>query len=77
MRTSTAVLMLLLMACAAEPASARGIHDYGGTHHEGNAVIGSEAGFESRRHGNTAYAKAKIEERDRLLGKLKSICRGC
>ncbi len=73
----TAVLMLLLTARAVEPASARGIHDYGGTHHGGNTVIGSEAGFEGRHQGNTAYAKAKIEERDRLLGKLKSICRGC
>jgi hypothetical protein len=58
--------MLLLAACAAEPASARGIHDYGETHHGGNTVSGSEAGFEGRRHGNTAYAKAKIEEIDRF-----------
>jgi hypothetical protein len=31
------------------------------------------------RHGNNAYGKAKVEERDRLIDKLKNmnICRGC
>ena len=74
MCTKTAVLMLLLTACAAESAVARGIHDYGGTPLGGiNTVGGPEAGVEGRGHGNTAYAKAKVEERDRLPGKLKSI----
>jgi hypothetical protein len=31
-----------------------------------------------RRHGNDAYAKATLDERDRLLTtRIKSICRGC
>lgn len=29
------------------------------------------------RHSNDAYIKAASEEREKLLGKLKDICRGC
>lgn len=79
MQTSAAVLMLLLMA-RTEPALARGVHNHGVTHmpHGGDDMAGgSEAGGEARRHGNHAYGKARIEEKDRLISKLKSICRGC
>jgi hypothetical protein len=72
------MLMLLLMSCM-EPALARGVHNHGGTHmpHGGDLAGGSEAGGEAHRHGNNAYGKAKVEEKDRLISKLKSICRGC
>jgi hypothetical protein len=79
MRTSAAVLMVLLMACT-EPALARGMHTHGGTHMAHGArdlAGGSEAGGEGRGRGNNAYGKARIEEKDRLISKLKSICRGC
>ena len=63
------------------PALARGVHNYGVTHipphGEGDMAGGSEAGGEAHRHGNNAYGKARIEEKDRLISKLKSICRGC
>lgn len=75
MRTSTAVLttLLTLLTANAEPALARGMHDHG----ERNTVSSSEAGLGGHQRGNSAYANAKVEERDRLLGRLKSICRGC
>jgi hypothetical protein len=79
MRTSAAILMSLLISCM-EPALARGVHNHGGTrmpHGGGDLAGGSEASGEGHRHGNNAYGKAKVEEKDRLLGKLKSICRGC
>ena len=63
MRTSTAILMLLLMSCM-EPALARGVHNHGGTHMPrggGDLVGASEAGGEGHRHGNNAYGKAKVE----------------
>jgi hypothetical protein len=52
----------------AQPVLARGHH------HDGGAVSGG-----GDRHGNNAYGKAKVEERDRLIDKLKNmnICRGC
>jgi hypothetical protein len=71
--------MLLLVACT-EPALARGVHNHGVTDmpHAGAGMAGgSEAGGEAHRHGNNAYGKARIEEKDRLISKLKSICRGC
>lgn len=55
-------------------ASARG-HD--GLRSSGGAV-GYGGGFAGgRRHANDAYVKAASQERDRLLKKLKDICRGC
>jgi hypothetical protein len=45
-----------------------------GHHHDGVEASGG-----GDRRGNNAYGKAKVEERDKLIGKLKNmnICRGC
>jgi hypothetical protein len=60
-----AILVLFLVISTAQPVLARGSH-------------WSEVGAAGdRRHGNSSYGKAKVEERDRLLSKLKDICRGC
>jgi hypothetical protein len=57
------------VGASAAPVVAQGEHDHNGFHMHGGGGHG--------RGGNNAYGKAKIEERDRLLGKLKSICKGC
>jgi hypothetical protein len=72
---SLVILLALASPAAAQPvgapaapAIAQGEHDHGGFQMHGGG---------HGRGGNSAYAKAKVEERDRLLSKLKSICKGC
>jgi hypothetical protein len=62
-------LALVLIVLTAQPVVARDDH-----HHR----QGAEADVGDRR-GNNAYGKAKVDERDKLIGKLKNmnICRGC
>jgi hypothetical protein len=77
MRVATVVLTLLFLTAGVVPGSAHGGHH--GMHLQ-NGDRGTEGDSEAgrgRQRGNSAYAKAKVEERDRLLNKLKSICRGC
>lgn len=60
-----------IVVIAAMPAAfARGSHmgAHGGTGH---------AHFTGGRHGNDAYVAAASAERNDLLRKLKSICKGC
>jgi hypothetical protein len=77
MRTATVVLALLLSTIGVVPGFAHGghhgMHLQNGEHSmEGDSDAGRGHG-----RGNSAYNKAKVEERDRLLSKLKDICRGC
>jgi hypothetical protein len=53
----------------AAPPIAQREHGRGGLHMHGGGGRGGGR--------NSVYANARIEEKDRLLGKLKSICRGC
>jgi hypothetical protein len=64
------VVALVLIILTAQPVLARGSHN----HHPGAEADGS-----GDRRGNNAYGKAKVEERGKLIGKLKNmnICRGC
>jgi hypothetical protein len=63
------IVAILLIIFAAQPVPAHGAHH----HHQGAEADGGD------RRGNNAYGKAKVEERDKLIGKLKNmnICRGC
>jgi hypothetical protein len=77
MRAGTVVVTLLFLTLGAVPGLA-----HGGRHgmHLQNGDRSTEGDSEAGRghqRGNNAYANAKVEERDRLLSKLKSICRGC
>jgi hypothetical protein len=62
--------LVLLAILTAQPVLAHGDHHH---HH------GAEADGSGDRRGNKAYGNAKIDERDKLIGKLKNmnICRGC
>jgi hypothetical protein len=63
---------VLVAAPGLSPASARGGHArYGG--HMRSAVVNDEA----HRQRNQAYLKSVSDENTRVIGKLKSICRGC
>lgn len=68
-RYDPTLLILIAMFCSSPVLAQRG-HDHSGDVHAGGG---------NGRHGNSAYGKAKVEERDRLLSKLKNtnICRGC
>ena len=73
-RTMISVVLAgaLLAASVLSPASARG----GRARHSGNmrsAVVNDEA----HRQRNEAYLKSVSHENERVIGKLKSICRGC
>ncbi len=63
------VVAMVLIVLTAQSALARGGH-----HHHG-----AEAGDSGDRRAHSAYGKAKVEERDKLIDKLKNmkICRGC
>jgi hypothetical protein len=65
-----ATVLVVAMLCSSP------VLAHGGRDHSGSDV---HAGGGNGRHGNSAYGKAKVEERDRLLSKLKktNICRGC
>jgi len=71
----TFTLGLVFLTTLAFTADARGVHgigrDFGGHGTHGPQLSGD------RRHGNDAYVKAASDERDKLLTKLKNICRGC
>ena len=71
----TATLGLVFLTALTFSADARGVHgigrDLGGHGMHGPQFSGG------RRHGTDAYVKAASDERDKLLIKLKSICRGC
>ena len=57
------------------PLEARGGHHFG-MQMGGHGMHGG--GFSGGgRRGNSPYIKAASNERDKLLSKLKSICRGC
>lgn len=64
----TAILVALTVPIAAE---AHGWSHFGG-HHGMNG-----AHLKGGRDGDDAYAKAASAEQDRLLKKLKTICKGC
>ena len=74
MRVATVVLTLLLLTAGVVPASAHGGHH--GMQNGDRATEGDSEAGRGHQRGNSAYAKAKVEEKDRLLSKLKSICRG-
>lgn len=63
------LISTLFVVFGTQPTSARGWHARDGR--------GGDAGTAENRHGSSAYGKAKVEELDRLLTKLKDICRGC
>ena len=64
------LVALVLFPLAAQARGGMGFHMHGGPGmHHGRFVGG--------RHGNDSYIKAASDERDKLLSKLKSICRGC
>lgn len=69
----SAFVLILLLAAIGTPSLARGWHAHRGEHN------GAEVHESGGRGRNSAYGKAKVEERDRLLSKLKgmNICRGC
>ena len=77
MRTATVALALLFSAVGIVPGFARGGHH--GMHLQSGApnMEGDSDAERGHGRGNNAYNKAKVEERDRLLSKLKDICRGC
>lgn len=62
------IVVAILIVLTAQPVLARG-------HHHRRP----EADNSGDRRGNNAYGNTKIEERDKLIGKLKNmnICRGC
>ena len=72
---SLAIIAALMLAPTA--VEARGGHHFGG-HHGMIGMNGESAAHPSDgRHVDEAYAKAVSAEHERLLGKLKDICRGC
>ena len=77
MRTAALVLTLLFLIAGAVPGFAHGGHH--GMHLQSgeHGAESDSAAMRGHQRGNSAYAKAKVEERDRLLSKLKDICRGC
>ncbi|MFC0242538.1 hypothetical protein [Rhodopseudomonas telluris] len=67
---AAALAALLLTPLAVQARGGMGFHMHGG--------MGMHLGrFAAGRHGNDSYIKAASDERDKLLSKLKSICRGC
>jgi hypothetical protein len=72
---SLAIAAALLMLPTA--AGARGGHHFGGHHGMIGMNAAGEAHMGDGRHVDEAYAKAVSTEHERLLGKLKDICRGC
>ncbi|WP_420135764.1 hypothetical protein [Rhodopseudomonas sp.] len=68
--TAAALAAALTTPLAAQARGGMGFHMHGGMGlHHGRFATG--------RHGNDSYVKAASDERDKLLSKLKSICRGC
>jgi hypothetical protein len=79
MRSATPALVTVaaVLAIMTGPVQARG-GGHGFAHGGFRGGFGARGHFVGgRRHGNDAYVKAASEERAKLLGKLKSICRGC
>jgi hypothetical protein len=70
-----ALLLATLFAfSSSRVATARG---GGGGHGFGGAGLHDVHFAGHGRHGNDSYIKAASEEREKLLTKLKDICRGC
>jgi len=83
-RTGSSLLAIAVALIAqASAAEARGMHHFG-MHHGMHTMIGGmgegrvgEGRLSAGGHVDEAYAKAVSAEHERLLGKLKDICRGC
>jgi hypothetical protein len=72
-RITAAAGLTLLAVMASEPVNARGGHGHGASIGHGEGAAASEAD----RRRDEEYIKAVSEEEQRLVKKLKSICRGC
>lgn len=73
-----ALIIGLSLVAGSGCADARGGGGHGFGHgfgHGGGLHSASLAG--DRAHANDAYAKAALQEEEKLLAKLKNICRGC
>lgn len=73
----TAALLLagFILTASLCPADARGGHGFGG--HGFGGMHGAAGFVGGRRHGDDAYTRAALAEEEKLLAKLKNICRGC
>jgi hypothetical protein len=71
MNIKTVISAVLLATLVASPALARGSYGHPYLHR------GGVTDEEHRQHPNEAYLKRVSDEHDRVIGKLKSICRGC
>lgn len=65
-----------LIVTPLSPTEARGGGHHFSLHMGGHDMHGRDFSGGGRR-GNSPYIKAASSERDKLLSKLKSICRGC
>lgn len=74
-----ALLIVTAFTLSIGSAEARGFHGlgHGSWHSHGIREDDTSGVAHGRRHGNDTYMKAARDERDKLLSKLKSICRGC
>lgn len=50
---------------------------YGGAGWRGGSANGASAFSQDRKHSEDPHVKAALEEEERVLKKLNSICRGC
>jgi hypothetical protein len=73
------LLIVVVLALSTGCAEARGFHGFahGNWHSHGIREEGASGFAHGRRYGNDPYTKAAVQEQSKLLGKLKSICRGC
>jgi hypothetical protein len=71
MNIKTVISAVLLATLVASPALAQSSYGRPYLHRGG---VTDEA---HRQHPNEAYLKAVSNENDRLIGKIKGICRGC
>jgi hypothetical protein len=73
-----ALLIVAVLAFSSSCVDAREFHGFGHrgwrshTREEGASVFAPVS-----RYGNDSHTKAAVQEQSKLLGKLKSICRGC
>jgi hypothetical protein len=71
-----ALIVAITFAACTGPANARGGgHGFSHGLGRGSGRGGGLAG--GRGHGNDAYARAALQEEEKLMLKLKNICRGC
>jgi hypothetical protein len=72
------VILAIVISVGAAFTSAASARGHDGIRSSRGGAIANGSGFAAgRRHSNDAYVKAASQERDRLLKKLKDICRGC